>query len=194
MVNPRHARQLLEAVRAQEPGGERLAVFFALMYYAALRPEEAISLQRSDVTLPDLGWNDENEAWEEPADDWGELHFRAPTPDAGREWTDDGSHREQRRQLTDPTTRNGASRVRRRSPLAKRPYDLRHACVSTWLNGGVPPTKVAEWAGHSVDVLLRICASSLEGLDKAPDTRLFTGVRGGELPTITYRRAWRNAR
>jgi integrase len=51
------------------------------------------------------------------------------------------------------------------TPLAKRPYDLRHACVSTWLNGGVPPTKVAEWAGHSVDVLLRSHASSLEGQD-----------------------------
>ena len=38
------------------------------------------------------------------------------------------------------------------SPLARRPYDLRHACLSTWLNGGVYPTQVAEWAGHSVDV------------------------------------------
>jgi hypothetical protein len=28
------------------------------------------------------------------------------------------------------------------SPLAKRVYDLRHACVSTWLNGGVPPAQV----------------------------------------------------
>ena len=33
------------------------------------------------------------------------------------------------------------------SPLARRPYDLRHACLSTWLNGGVYPTQVAEWAG-----------------------------------------------
>jgi integrase len=47
------------------------------------------------------------------------------------------------------------------SPLAKTPYDLRHAAVSTWLNGGVPPTTVAEWAGHSVEVLLRIYAKSL---------------------------------
>jgi hypothetical protein len=27
-----------------------------------------------------------------------------------------------------------------KSPLAGRPYDLRHACLSTWLNGGVDPT------------------------------------------------------
>lgn len=35
------------------------------------------------------------------------------------------------------------------SPLARRPYDLRHACLSTWLNGGVAPAQVAEWAGNS---------------------------------------------
>jgi hypothetical protein len=37
--------------------------------------------------------------------------------------------------------------------------------VSTWLNGGVPPTTVAEWAGHSVEVLLRIYAKCLDGGD-----------------------------
>jgi hypothetical protein len=63
--------------------------FFAVMYYSALRPEEAISLVRSNATLPDLIWNQEKQAWEEPADAWGELHFRGSTPDAGREWTDD---------------------------------------------------------------------------------------------------------
>ena len=31
----------------------------------------------------------------------------------------------------------------RSSPLAKRPYDLRHPCVSSWLAAGVEPTKVA---------------------------------------------------
>ena len=51
------------------------------------------------------------------------------------------------------------------SPLAKTPYDLRHAVVSTWLNGGVPPTTVAEWAGHSVEVLLRNYAKCLDGSD-----------------------------
>ncbi|HEX5741955.1 MAG TPA: hypothetical protein VFY17_10445 [Pilimelia sp.] len=49
------------------------------------------------------------------------------------------------------------------SPLAATPYDLRHAAVSTWLNGGVPPTQVAEWAGHSVEVLLKIYAKCLDG-------------------------------
>jgi hypothetical protein len=37
--------------------------------------------------------------------------------------------------------------------------------VSTWLNGGVPATTAAEWAGHSVEVLLRIYAKGLHGGD-----------------------------
>lgn len=49
------------------------------------------------------------------------------------------------------------------TPLARRPYDLRHAAVSTWLNGGVPATTVAEWAGQSVAVLLEVYASCLHG-------------------------------
>jgi integrase len=36
------------------------------------------------------------------------------------------------------------------SPLAARPYDLRHAALSSWLNAGVDPTEVAERAGNSV--------------------------------------------
>ncbi|GLZ36332.1 integrase [Lentzea sp. NBRC 105346] len=47
------------------------------------------------------------------------------------------------------------------SPLAGRPYDLRHACVSTWLAAGVPSAQVARWAGHSIDVLHRIYAKVL---------------------------------
>jgi integrase len=49
------------------------------------------------------------------------------------------------------------------SSLAANPYDLRHAAVSTWLNAGVPPADVAEWAGHSVEVLLKIYARCLDG-------------------------------
>jgi integrase len=49
------------------------------------------------------------------------------------------------------------------TPLLGRPYDLRHAAVSTWLNAGVPAAQVAEWAGHSVAVLLRIYAKCIAG-------------------------------
>ena len=49
------------------------------------------------------------------------------------------------------------------SPLARRPYDLRHAAVSLWLNRGVPAPEVAQRAGHSVDVLLKVYAKCIEG-------------------------------
>jgi integrase len=52
------------------------------------------------------------------------------------------------------------------SPLAYRPYDLRHMAVSTWLNAGVDPTQVAEWAGHSVAVLWRVYAKCVVGKDR----------------------------
>jgi integrase len=63
------------------------------------------------------------------------------------------------------------------SPLARRPYDLRHACLSTWLNGGVSPTQVAEWAGHSVDVLLRIYAKCVVGQDELAKRRTSEALR-----------------
>ena len=94
-MNPRQARALLEAVRAQQPSGPRLVAFFAVMYYAGLRPEEAINLSRDNVILPPR-W-DRTPAWQDPPmTDWGELHLRSATPDAGSEWTDDGSARETR--------------------------------------------------------------------------------------------------
>lgn len=40
------------------------------------------------------------------------------------------------------------------SPLAARPYDLRHSVLPTWLNAGANPTEVAERAGNSVEVLM----------------------------------------
>ncbi|MEV0614832.1 tyrosine-type recombinase/integrase [Nonomuraea sp. NPDC050404] len=49
------------------------------------------------------------------------------------------------------------------SSLAARPYDLRHAAVSLWLNAGVPAVEVAKRAGHSVDVLLRVYAKCMDG-------------------------------
>ncbi|WP_112134483.1 tyrosine-type recombinase/integrase [Glycomyces dulcitolivorans] len=47
--------------------------------------------------------------------------------------------------------------------LAAVPYNLRHACVSSWLALGVEPNQVAEWAGHSVKTLLGTYAKCLEG-------------------------------
>jgi integrase len=220
VVNPRQARALLAAVRAQHPSGPVLVAFFAVMYYAGLRPEEAINLRADDVVLPPHAQND---------DGWGELHLRSATPDAGRDWTDDGSARERRqlkhraegdsrivpvhpeltRLLRDhlerfatgpdghlfrgvrggelPTITYRRAWIKARqtaltpseqtSPLARRPYDLRHACLSTWLNGGVYPTQVAEWAGHSVEVLLRIYAKCIVGQDELAKRRISDALR-----------------
>lgn len=69
------------------------------------------------------------------------------------------------------------------TPLAKRPYDLRHAGVSTYLNGGVSPTRVAEWAGHSLEVLLQVYAKCLDGQERVSqdlvEQALGHGPRGG---------------
>jgi integrase len=51
------------------------------------------------------------------------------------------------------------------SPLMKRPYDLRHSGVTGRLNSGVPATEVAAWAGHSVEVLTRVYARCVVGLE-----------------------------
>ena len=58
------------------------------------------------------------------------------------------------------------------SPLAKRPYDLRHGGVSLWLNSGVSPTVVAKRAGHSVAVLLSVYAGCLDGEDDVANERI----------------------
>lgn len=58
------------------------------------------------------------------------------------------------------------------SPLGKRVYDLRHTCLTTWLNNGVPPAQVAEWAGNSVPVLLATYARCLSGQVKELQQRI----------------------
>ena len=59
-----------------------------------------------------------------------------------------------------------------RSPLGRRPYDLRRAAVSLWLNSGVPATEVARRAGHGVAVLLKIYAHCIDGQADAANKRI----------------------
>jgi hypothetical protein len=51
------------------------------------------------------------------------------------------------------------------SGLARRPYDLRHAAVSLWLNAGGDPAQIAARAGNSVAVLLTIYTHCIHGHD-----------------------------
>jgi hypothetical protein len=63
------------------------------------------------------------------------------------------------------------------SLLARRPYDLRRAAVSTWLNAGVPAPQVADWAGHSVDVLLPVYAKCISGQQHEAKRRIEEATR-----------------
>ncbi|MGD1224972.1 tyrosine-type recombinase/integrase [Streptomyces krungchingensis] len=58
------------------------------------------------------------------------------------------------------------------SPLAARPYDLRHSALSTWLNSGVDATEVAERAGNSVEVLLSRYAKCIDGRQEVANRKI----------------------
>lgn len=68
------------------------------------------------------------------------------------------------------------------SPLAGRPYDLQHAAVSLWLNAGVPATEVADRAGHSVDVLLKVYAKCIDGEEATVNGRIDEALTGVAWP------------
>lgn len=63
------------------------------------------------------------------------------------------------------------------SPTGQRVYDLRHTRLTMWLNNGIPPAQVAEWAGTSVAMLFATYAQCISGqeqdlrqrLDEMPD-------------------------
>jgi integrase len=212
VVNPRQAQELLTAVTyvGGRGRGRRLMALFACMYYAALRPAEAIGLRLQDCELPASGW--------------GRLTVDVSRPEVNTQWTDSGNAHEQRglkhrgrddvRPIPIPpalvkilrqhleefgtatdgrlfrSERGGViastaytevwqqartlafTPAQVASPLARRPYDLRHAAVSLWLNAGVPAPDVAERAGHSVDVLLRVYAKCLDGQQEIANRRI----------------------
>jgi hypothetical protein len=78
------------------------------------------------------------------------------------------------------------------SPMAARPYDLRHAALSTWLNSGVDPTEVAERAGNSVEVMLSRYAKCVDGRAAAVNQRI--GDMLGDDPTKSTKSSKRSSR
>jgi integrase len=217
VASPEQVRQLLAAVTyAGRRNGPQLRAFFALLYFAALRPSEALALRKQDCQLPEKGW--------------GKLLLESSQPEAGKAWTDDGErtekralkwrgHRETRAVPIPPElvtilrehleqfgaatdgrlfrtalgghfARSAYDRAWHRargyafppevqaSPLAARPYDLRHGGVSLWLNAGVPPSEVARRAGHSVDVLLKIYAGCIDGTEADENARIDDALSG----------------
>jgi len=48
----------------------------------------------------------------------------------------------------------------------------------TWrLNSGVPPTEIAAWAGHSVEMLMRVYAKCMTGLEDVWISRMDDALR-----------------
>ena len=64
-----------------------------------------------------------------------------------------------------------------RTPLLHRPYDLRHSGVTWRLNSGVPATEIAAWAGHGVEVLMRVYARCVVGMEDVWITRMDATLR-----------------
>jgi integrase len=56
VVSPAQARKLLAAVRGLSDRGAHLEAFYGCLYYAALRPSEAVMLRELDLYLPKKGW------------------------------------------------------------------------------------------------------------------------------------------
>jgi integrase len=210
VAGPAQVRSLLAAVRDLSERGQHLETFYACVYYAYLRPSEAVMLTETASRLPSRGW--------------GRIDLAVSAARAGREWTDDGNARQARglkhraqhetRSIPIPpvlvqmlrnhlkkygtgpggrifqTARGGIIQdsaysavwqdarqaaltpAQHASPLAGRPYDLRHAGVSLALNAGVPATEVARRAGHSVAVLLNIYAHCIDGQADAANKRI----------------------
>ncbi|MCF3104115.1 site-specific integrase [Streptomyces roseoverticillatus] len=223
LVNLAQAGALLGWIWQRPRGGRRLHAFFATIYLAGPRPEEAVAMRVRDVILPG----------EDAEDQWGELLFHTAQPEVGKQWTDTGDVHEERglkgRAIDDTRTvpcrpaltvilrahieaeelkpgdllfpgEKGdmlAGSVFRRawrtareealtpdecaSPLGKRVYDLRHTCLTTWLNKGIPPAQVAEWAGNSVPVLLATYARCISGQLKDLQKRIEAGDDLGDL-------------
>jgi integrase len=58
------------------------------------------------------------------------------------------------------------------SPLAGRPYDLRHACITRWLNAGVPIAEVARRVGNSPEVIHRRYHGCIDGHEEAANEKI----------------------
>jgi integrase len=213
VVNPTQAITLLGCVAKRSP---ELEAFFGIMYYSALRPEEALFLHRNEYERPtkdgEWGWLNLTGSTVTLGKDWSgtdsiyqdrALKHRAktatrrvPAPpelvklldvhierykvaETGRVFVIQGGMRPGRPISSSTYTRvwrqarqDALSKAQQDSPLAKVPYHLRHAAVSLWLNAGVPATQVAEWAGHSLHVLLKVYAKCIDGQEDAARARI----------------------
>jgi len=62
--------------------------------------------------------------------------------------------------------------------VARRPYDLRHAALSLWLNAGAAPAQIARRAGHSITVLLAVYTHCIDGQDDITNRQIERALNG----------------
>jgi integrase len=65
------------------------------------------------------------------------------------------------------------------TPLARRPYDLRHAALSLWLNATGEPAEVAARAGNSARVLYKVYLHCTDGQDDTVSQRIEDALDAG---------------
>jgi len=207
VASPAQVREILAQVSRVRP---ELAAFFSCLYYAALRPEEAVAVRREDLILPAHGR--------------GTIILTAACPRTGTAWTSTGGLHETRglkhrpdgtiRVVPIPSvlvralrrhlrahgtapdgrlfrgTRGGmlsesvygrawhTARQAALGPdlaataLARRPYDLRHAALSLWLNASGEPAEVAARAGNSTRVLHEVYLHCIDGKEDLVSQRI----------------------
>lgn len=85
LLNPHQTQLMLRLVKVRPRNGLCLHAFLAVLYYAGLRPEEAVMLYLEDLDLPEAGW--------------GEAIVHTVAPEVGGQWTDSGKPRDERAQL-----------------------------------------------------------------------------------------------
>lgn len=66
------------------------------------------------------------------------------------------------------------------SPLAHRPYDLRHTCITNWLNAGVPVAEVARRAGNSPEVIHRRYEGCIDGHEELNNKKIEQAMGWGD--------------
>src|SRR5262249_43449470 len=71
-------------------------------------------------------------------------------------------------------------------PLARRPYDLRHAALSLWLNATGEPAEVAARAGDSARVLYEVYLHCIDGQDDIVSERIEDALDAGTGTTHSH--------
>jgi len=179
-------REIIAAIdrpvgRTDRKGGRARRLLLAIMWFAGLRPGEAVALRIEECTLPETGW--------------GSMIIDRANTDAGSRWTRAGEQEggpktvdrtvpippelvarivahigtrtsglvapNERGQMVDV---NNLSKTWRKLRLDKsRPYDLRAARATLHVNSRRPLATVALEGGHSKETLVKDYLRSFEG-------------------------------